>query len=56
MKIWELKERLIESMWTGAGGRQIRILSTDGTLLDIQQVLYDADDDQFYLVAANVSP
>ncbi len=55
MKIWELKEQLIQQMWTGAGNRQIRILSIDGTLLDVQRVFYDADDDQFYLVAADVS-
>lgn len=51
MKVWQLKEKLVEQMWTGAGGKPVKILDPDGKILDIQQVIYDADDDQFYLVA-----
>lgn len=55
MKIWILKEKLTERMWAGAS-KEIRILDLEGKILDIQQVLYDADDDQFYLIAEPVKP
>lgn len=51
VKIWELREKLTERIWVGAS-KEVRILDLDGKILDIQQVTYDAEDDQFYLIAA----